>query len=299
MRLITLSLFACLLAVSAFGQSPETRGSTVLIHTSNVLDTDDASAERRRFCSGVLLGVRRRWVLTAASCLGWQGNETTVYSPIADRNEQQGGPYAEQALQVVIHPLRPVDPLPALPGEDRWEIVSGDGRSVRDASAYDLALIQLACSMSGRPARRAVMSDQYQFDTQEYNAVAVPYQGAAHSRYNAEPIMGPASRRDDVLHQWILQGGWGAVRGEARGALPGMPLYAPFNGEDILVGILSGVAGVQNFGLPNPSDFPNNLVPNNRYPVFTDILGWETREWITRTMRESLYLYELCGYGRR
>ena len=288
MRLITLSLFAFLLAVSAFGQTADTSGSgsTVLIRAAVRTPNGDTQP---RFCNGVVLSQQRRWVLTAASCLDLdRGARIGVYSPrpAPPSESNQAGWNVEVALMAVIHPERAINPLQEV------------------GSSYDLALIQMACGIPSTPAQMIdsdhLVSRRGPIWTPGVSvaAVAVPYQGR-HFPYRSS---GPLSGNAEFQHNqggatWAFPQGLSQLSGNAREAAPGMPLYV----DGTVVGILSGSAGsgVADFGLPNPSNFPNRLVPSSRYPSFTDITNDVTWEWITRTMRESLDLFELCGSLRR
>lgn len=285
MRLITLPLFAFfafLLAVSAFGQDDAVPTSTVLIETNVLNDLpDETTGVRRgsvRRCNGVVLSRFRKWVLTAASCVGWDGGGF-----VSVRNS--GNTRRQLAAQVWIHPDRRTGPLQQA-GRDN-----------------DLALISMPCSIDVPAAmmidRKPVVGGAFTGDVPSWSvgesvdAGAAPYQRTDANNDRWYGVEGVSAINGAVTFQgshWI--GLYFSSLGDRVDVAPGMPLYVGGN----VVGILSGTSPeLAGFGAGEAF----GLLPGIG-GVFTDITNEDTWEWITRTMRnESLYLPEVCGYTRR
>lgn len=264
MRLITPSLFAVLLAVTAFGQSADTDSSfDPTLGTVSVQKQFHRSVQgrgvthtSRRLCSGVSL--TPVWVLTTANCV----NTAPALAPLhgvvhvqAFDGEYLGNP--EVVLKVVTDPNWDLRGDPDFIPMNEEELSRGPSVPI-ERTADNLALIHMACPLASPPA------------------VSIPDAQPSETSFDSEVI--PWWREDEWRPRitgntfkgahgvWTFQSSQGPLPRSAEGT----PLYF---GQDV-VGIYSGAV--------------------NDGATFVDITTkWE---WITRTMRdEALQLPELCG----
>ena len=257
MRLITLSLFAFLLAVSAFGQEQDVvdREAARTVWVRSWIHGDQGVQSRD--CSGVAL--TSKWVLTAASCIGANPlNNAVVESNLA--------------LKSLTYP----------------------GRDLRaDRTADNLALIHLACPLEGP---RAVGGARIRDETPSepsFAAEVIPVRQVsrvrnAWGRYEWQsmtPRINGNAFEGETTESGVSQVVWTFSSSDEplfdandeyqAGLARGAPLYfgQPLSVNRQLIGIYSGDI--------------------NGMHTFVDITTkWE---WLTRTMlNETVHLPELC-----